>query len=222
MSPADASPAATDTARLLEEVSDLRLRVRGRHREHALWAALVGLVALGGAAAFLLAPQIRDVSCQQFDAGVVCSQGGRSFSLWWYWPLAASAAVAFALVRRHRRGTWRMTPMAWLIATLVLIFVVPTVVSLLAAFAPPVSYPLAAAVVLGALAMRRGSAVGIVAALAAAAGVLFVEYGLTSFAATGEPQQVLLNDNVGLALSSLLVGLAALLTAGVWAATKRR
>lgn len=223
MAPAGASPTIAEEARLLEQISDLRDRVRTRHREHALWAALVGLVAVGGAVAFLLGTQIRWVSCHPFEqAGVVCDGGERSFNLWWYWPLAAAAVLVFALARRHRRGTWRMTPVGWLVAALVLIFVLPTVLSLLPALAPPVSYPLAAVAALAALAVSRRSALGVVAAVAAVTGVLLVEFRLGALTAMDEVQQVLLTNNLGWALSSLLVGVAALLTAGTWTVSRRR
>lgn len=222
MSPGNGAPTTSAEVRLLEDISDLRHRVRARHREHALWAALVGLVALGGAAVFLLAPQIRAMSCQQLDPGaVVCSSGQRSFGLWWYWPLAASAAVISAFVRRHRRGTWRMTSTGWLIAVLVLIFVLPTAVSLLAVIMPPVGYPLAAAGALAGLAASRRSVVGVAAALGAAAAVLFIEFALTG-QAMDDVGHGLLTDNLGLALSSLLVGAVALVTAGTWAVGQRR
>lgn len=178
------------------------------------------MVAVGGAAAFLLAPQIREVSCQPLDQGaMVCGEGGRLFALWWYWPLAAATAAVFAIARRHQRGLWRLTAVGGLLAVLVVVFVLPTALSFAAHLVPPVGYPLAAAAALAGLAMSRRSALGVGAALAGVAGVLFIE---SRMAGTHDVWQLLLSNNLGWALASLLVGLAALLTAGAWAVSRRR
>lgn len=219
------SPVGTSTpsegAQLLEEIDDLRRRVRARHREHALWAVLIGLVALGGALAFLFSPQIREVSCEPFDggAGMVCGQGEGLFLLWWYWPLAAAAAVGLAFARRHRRGTWRMSSVGWVVLTIVGVFALPTAVTLLGVVAPPVTYPMAAATALAGVARSRRSGLGVGIALAAVAGVVVVELALSDM--TGVPQS-LLRNNLGWALSSLTVALAALLCAVLWTVRDRR
>jgi hypothetical protein len=198
---------------VISEVVALRGRVRRRRRLHTLGAVLVGAVSAGGAAAFLVAPQITTRVCEIVNGGLQCVEVSSSFGLWWYWPVAGVAGLVAPFMWRYRQGTWR-PPRWWWLAALFLVVIGPATASVVDSRFGPEIYPLVAAGILGGVAWTRRSPWGVGAAitLVVAQGWVLLRWDPT----------FLLTRNLGLAASSAAVSGVALTLAAAWWAQDRR
>jgi hypothetical protein len=194
--------------RILDDVGHLRTRARRERRQHALWVALIGAVALLGAVGFAVTDQIETRSCQDIGGGgLACTVATRGFDFGWLWLLGAAAVVAVPYVRRYRRGTWRPSSGVWIAMAIVVFLILPVVVPLSSAV-PAYVYPVLAAAAVAAVAVQRRDAAATVAAVLLAGAMLYVELGVDSAR--------LLERNLGLALSALSVALLAFGLAVWW------
>ncbi len=198
---------------MLEDVNQLRDRVRRERRQHPLSAALIGAVAAVGAVTFFFTQQIETRSCEETEFVMSCVGGIRGFDEGWVWLVAGLVAIAVPFVRRYRHGTWRPSTGAWIAMAIVALVIVPSVLPLMSVLAPIV-YPVLAAVAIVGVAVRRRDVLASVTGVVLAATTLYVDLRV-------DPAS-LLEHNLGLTLFSVAVSLLAFGLAALWAREDRR